>query len=673
MRSTLFRLIALLTTLWALAACGAASEPTTAPTEAVLVTEATPTARPPTTVAPTPTAVPAFTATFEEAPCPMALPEGAVEGRDIRCGYVSVPERHALPQGKTIRLAAAVIPSASNDPHPDPLVMLSGGPGESALTAFTQLLALPGMERLWAQRDVVLVEQRGTMYTTPFLQCPDMLAVKLDMMRQNLSEEEEDALRLQAWADCRDQFVASGVDLAAYNSIENAADIVTVADALGYEQVNLYGGSYGSLLAQHVMRDYPARVRSAVLSDVSPLRHGPNMREKALSMDRALRMLFAQCAADEACNQAYPDLEAVYWDLVAQLDESPATLELTDPNTGETHEMVLTGERLVAATRNLLYLAAALPRLPSAIYDMAEGDFSLVALIESRFTFSLGLADGMYNSVVCSELADVSRADMIGPEGLYPQVSAVVADLVDDIMLQPCPVWGVEHLGDALDQSLVSEIPTLLLSGEFDPTVPPHLAEVAAEGLANAYLFTFPGMSHGILGSGACAHDMMLAFLDDPAQAPDASCLDAMPGLAFHVPPTELALEPFVDEARGFRGLVPSGWQALGPANLARASSVNDPAYFVLEAQPVSAAELFTSLAGQLGLDPEAEPTIEAPLGALTWQLYDFEIQSNPLDLALAEDGGKAYFVLLISPAGEHEAMYEQLFLPAVEAMEPLG
>jgi len=390
-------------------------------------------------------------------------------------------------------------------------------------------------------------------------------------------------------------------------------------------------------------------------------------------MDRALRMLFAQCATDEACNHAYPDLEAVYWDLVTQLDETPATLQLTDPNTGETHEMILTGKRLVAATRNLLYLAAALPRLPSAIYDMAEGDFSLVTLIESRFTFSLGLADGMYNSVVCSELADVSRADMARPEGLYPQVSEVVEDLVDDVMLQPCPVWGVEHLGSALDQSLVSEIPTLLLSGEFDPTVPPHLAEVAAEGLANAYLYTFPGMSHGILGSGDCAHAIMLAFLDDPAQAPDSSCLSAMPGLAFHVPPAELALEPFADEARGFRGLVPSGWQELRPANLARASSVNDPAYFVLEAQPVSAAELFASLAGQLGLDPGAAPAAEAPLGALTWQLYDFEVQSNPLDLALAEDGDRAYFVLLISPADEHDALYEQLFLPAVEAMGPLG
>ncbi|HUT19579.1 MAG TPA: alpha/beta hydrolase, partial [Anaerolineae bacterium] len=522
-------------------------------------------------------------------------------------------------------------------------------------------------------RDVVLVEQRGTMYSTPFLQCPDMLEVKLEIMRQNLGEEEEDALRLQAWAACREQFVASGVDLAAYNSLENAADIVAVVDALGYEQVNLYGGSYGSLLAQHVMRDYPERIRSAILSDVSPLRHAPNMRDKARSMDRALRMVFAQCVADQACSQAYPDLGAVYWDLVAQLDEAPVTLQLTDPNTGQVHEMVLTGRRLVAVTRNLLYVTAVLPRLPSAINDMAEGDFSLVELLESRFMFSLGMADGMYNSVVCSELADFSVADMASSEGLYPQVSEVVEDLIDEAMLQPCQLWGVDHLGDALDQSLVSDIPTLLLSGEYDPTVPPQLAEVAAEGLTNAHLYTFPATSHGILGSSECAHAILLAFLDDPTQEPDASCLDAMPGLVFHIPPAELALEAFVDEARGFRGLVPSGWQELRPANMARGSSVNDPAYFVLEAEPVSASEMLANLAGQLGFDPEAEPVAETPLGSMTWQLYALQIEALPLDLALAEDGGKTYFVLLISPADEHDALYEQLFLPAVEAMGPIG
>jgi hypothetical protein len=303
---------------------------------------------------------------------------------------------------------------------------------------------------------------------------------------------------------------------------------------------------------------------------------------------------------------------------------------------------------------------------------MAEGDFSLLELIQAQFMFKLDLADGMYNSVICTELADFTEADMADSEGLYPGVAQVVEDLIDEVMLQPCQVWGVERLGDWVTEPVAGDLPTLLLSGEFDPTVPPQMAEVAAERLTNAYAYTFPGIGHSVLGSSPCANAMMLAFLDDPAKAPDASCLEEMPGLVFRLPVSEIVLEPFTDEERGFRGLVPAGWQEHAPANLVRASSATDPAYFVLEAQPITAAELFSDLAGQLGLDPGLEPTTRAEIGSLTWDLYAFEIQGYPVDLALADDREKAYFVLLISPPDEHEALYNQLFLPAVEAMAAL-
>jgi pimeloyl-ACP methyl ester carboxylesterase len=607
----------------------------------------------------------------------MDLPPGAVEGEHITCGYVTVPEVRATrgggePDPRTIRLAVAVIHSASDEPAPDPLVMLAGGPGQSALTSFVQLLAAPGMAGFWAEREIVLVEQRGTRYSTPFLRCEEMSQLKLDLLDENLADEEEQARGLAAWTACRERFVESGVDLAAYNSVENATDIVAVTDALGYDQVNLYGGSYGSLLAQHIMRDYPERVRSAILDAVSPLRHEPNLLYKAHATDRALRLLFTRCQQDPACNEAYPDLEQVYFDLVDRLNVEPATLQLQNPDTGEVFDLLLTGDRFLAQTRDLLYVTAILPDLPGAIYDMAAGDFVLLELIQSQFMFQLNLADGMYNSVICTELADFTRADMADPEGLYPELADVVEDLIDEVMLQPCQVWGVEHLGDQVTQPVAGDMPALFLSGEFDPTVPPHLSEVAAEELTNAYIYTFPGMGHSLLGSSPCAQAMMLAFLEDPAQAPDAACLEEMPGLVFRLPMAEVALEPFTDEERGFSGLVPAGWQERAPANLVRGSSATDPAYFVLEAQPGTAAELFSGLAGQLGLDPELEPTSSAEIGSLTWDLYAFEVQGLPIDLALAEDGEKAYFVLLISPPDEHETLYEQLFLPAVEGMAPL-
>jgi hypothetical protein len=165
---------------------------------------------------------------------------------------------------------------------------------------------------------------------------------------------------------------------------------------------------------------------------------------------------------------------------------------------------------------------------------------------------------------------------------------------------------------------------------------------------------------------------MAVDFVADPTQAPDATCLDSMPGLAFRIPDTGLTLEPFVDEQRGFRGVVPAGWQSLAPANMARANSAIDPTHYVLEAKPGTAAELYALLATQLGLSPTTKPIGEKESGGLVWSLYSLEIKGYPIDLALAQDDAKAYFVFLVSPADEHQTLYEQLFLPAVEAMVPL-
>jgi pimeloyl-ACP methyl ester carboxylesterase len=665
MQSKISTPLILLAVLLAVVACGGGTAPapvptpTGAPAGPTAISEPTPSSEP----------TPRPAVTFEEAPCPMDLPAGAVEGEHITCGYVAVPEQRAKPGEESIRLAVAVIHSASDEPTPDPLMMLAGGPGESALTSFVQLLAVPGAEGFWAERDVVLVEQRGTRYSTPFLQCQEVFQLKLDLLDENLSDEEEETRKSQAWTACRNRLVESGADLAAYNSVENAADIVAVADALGYDQFNLYGGSYGSLLAQHIMRDYPGRVRSAVLDAISPLRHGPNLLYKAHATDRALRLLFTRCQADGTCSEAYPDLEQVFFDLVDRLNEEPATLQIRNPETGEAYDFLLTGDRLIAQTRDLLYVTAILPDLPGAIYDMAEGDFALLELIQSQFMFQLNLADGLYNSVICTELADFTRSDLADAEGLYPQVAEVVEDLIDEVMLQPCQVWGVEHLGDSVTESVAGGIPTLLLSGEFDPTVPPHLAEVAAEKLTHAYLYTVPGVGHTTLGRSECATSIMLAFLDDPARAPDARCLEEMPGLVFRLPATALYLEPYANSESGISGVAPIGWTESQPGVLVRGSSAVDQTALVYDVVPMSAGELRGIIAQQFGLAEIPESSDEREANGLTWTLYKAEAQGYPIDFALTEHQDTAWVILLVSEADEHDMLYAAVFLPAIEAM----
>jgi pimeloyl-ACP methyl ester carboxylesterase len=662
----------LLVAMLATAACGGSATPTALPpptgTPASEPAEAAATLAPTQAVIASETA-PEATLAFEEAPCPMALPAGAVEGEHIACGHITVPETRAEPEGPSIRLAVAVIPGS--DSAPDPLFMLAGGPGESALTSFVQILAAPGMDAFWSGRDIVLVEQRGTRYSTPFLQCEEMSTLKLELLGQNLGDEEEEARKLEAWAACHDRLVAEGANLSAYNSVENAADIIAVADALGYEEINLYGGSYGSLLAQHILRDYPQRVRSAILDAVSPLRHEPNMLYKAHHTDRALRLLFDQCQADVACQEAYPDLEGVYFGLVAQLNEEPATVSIQNPATGETYATILTGDRLVSQTRNLLYVSQLLPDLPASIYAMAGGDYGLLALIQSQFLFQLNVADGMYNSVVCSELADFTVADMADGQDIYPEVVTVVKDLIDEVMLQPCQVWDVEPLDRGLLDSVAGDTPTLLFSGEFDPTVPPSMADVAAEQMTNAHTYTLPAFGHAALGRSECAAAMMLAFLDDPGQAPDAGCLNEMPGLVFRVPAARggVVLAPYANDELGIQGLAPGGWTEMEGGVLARGSSAVDQTVLIFDVAPITTDEFLALIAQQFGLSEAPASSGQLEANGFAWTIYGTEVQGYPIDFALAEDGGQGLVVLMISEADEHDALREAVFVPALEAL----
>jgi hypothetical protein len=219
-----------------------------------------------------------------------------------------------------------------------------------------------------------------------------------------------------------------------------------------------------------------------------------------------------------------------------------------------------------------------------------------------------------------------------------------------------------------------SDVPTLVMQGAYDPITPPAWGRHAAETLSNGYFFEYPAVGHGASAVEGCPRDMMIAFLNDPA-APDSSCIAQMEGVQFIVPGGSAAvivMEPFANEARGLQGVAPVGWTEAGPGAYTRQDSALDETTLIMDAAPITVDELFGILSGQLGFDPGLERAAREELGRFTWDFYEFEIQGLACDLALAEDGGNAYLVLLISEPEEHDALYEQVFRPAVEALAPL-
>jgi len=473
-------------------------------------------------------------AEVEPADCMFDLPAGVVEGEDVVCGYLVVPEQHANPDGPTIRLAFAILkaqPAEGETAKPDPVFMLQGGPGGSTIDTYAKWLL---REEPFPDRDVVLFDQRGTYYSEPSLVCGESLSMTLQTLEQRLTPEESSRLGEQSSLQCRARLLDEGVNLAAYNSLENAADIEALRDALDYGPINLYGVSYGTLLALHTMRNHPEHLRSVILDAVVP----PDVNFRAegpRSHDRAFSELFKACAADPACNTAYPGLEQVFLDTVKALDANPARMPLTDRETGRTYNAVFDGETLIGSMVQLLYSSELLPALPKIIYDARDGRFDFLSRILPQMVFDRTLAEGMYFSTLCAEDADYTIQDV--QLDVRPRfVDDERRDEVDFLKL--CAKWDVPALGPQVDEPVVSDIPTLVYSGQFDPVTPPWFGERVAKMLKNRYFFTWPAGSHGELLTNECTLGMAREFIDDPSTAPDSSCMADYPKPTFVTPAT---------------------------------------------------------------------------------------------------------------------------------------
>ncbi len=457
--------------------------------------------------------------------------DGAALG--FECGYVVVPERHANTDGPTIRIPVAVRRATAPEARPDPLLLAQGGPGGDAFEVYS--LLVPNTE-IAANRDIVIFNQRGTPYAEPELSCPETDAI----LPETLAATEEEGQRLydEAIDACYQRLLSEGIDLSAYNSLENAADVPLIAEALGYDEYNFYGVSYGTLLGLHLMRNHPEGLRSVILDSV--VAPDINFISKIPeSEDRVLSEVFGACEAAPDCRAQYPDLEERFFALVRQYDENPVTLYLSDPESGQEYETYMDGAALRAILFQMLYVPRMSAVFPKVVADLEQGDTRYIEHMWPLFVFDQLISEGMYYSVICAEDADIDTSK-IPVDSLRPEIAETA---VDDIQtyIDTCARWQVDLLPPSVDDPVVSDIPTLLLSGRFDPVTPPAFAAAAAANLPNGTALVDPTASHGVAFLNPCANEVVSAFLDDPLTPPDGSCFASQQPLKV-VPPDAITV-----------------------------------------------------------------------------------------------------------------------------------
>lgn len=464
---------------------------------------------------------------FEGAGCLFPVPPG----EHVECGYLIVPEDRARPGSPLIRLAVAILRSTSGKPSPDPILFLEDGPGAGAVANAAQWLDSP----LRRRRDVILLDPRGTGLSEPLLNCPELDELALDLLEQALTPEQEAEQRLASARTCRDRLRMNGVNLAAYTSQTNAADIADLRKTLGYAEWNLYGISYGSRLALTVLRDYPAGVRSAILDAAYPPA-ASGLLELVPNALRAFEAFFEGCASDAACSTAYPDLRATYYDLVAGLNQAPQVVPVRHPRTGRTINFLLTGDRLIETTFQALHESELIPYLPFLVHEIRAGRPELLANIGLNLALRVeSMSEGVYYSIEChEELPFNAYEDLLAVAEQYPEFVSFVLGRAEYVI---CPIWGVVEAGGIETQAVTSPVPTLLLAGTYDPLAPPAWAYLTAQSLSTSYVYEFSGLGHGVSLVEGCPQRIMQAFLTDPFAAPhNADCIKSMPWPRFHVP-----------------------------------------------------------------------------------------------------------------------------------------
>jgi pimeloyl-ACP methyl ester carboxylesterase len=414
-----------------------------------------------------------------------------------RCGDFERPLDPDNPDAGSITLKVAVVPALSLEPAADAFVPIAGGPGASSIRFYAGWAG--AFERVRQHRDILLVDQRGTGESAP-MACE----VEDELAETDFTVE----ATLRTIRECLDTLPH---DPRFFTTSVAVRDLDAVRAALGYDALNLYGSSYGTRVAQHYARRYPATTRTVVIDGVVapqvPL--GP---EIATESQRALDRVLDRCSQDPPCSERFPDLRQDFEQLQATLAEGPVPVTVPNPVTGASESLDFGTQHMAVAIRLLLYDARSIALIPLSITEAANGNYVPLAaqfmLTASSLNEALNI--GMHNAVMCTEdipFIDFAAVDQAAIEASY------LGPLQLEAIRTMCSTWPQGPMDEDLLTPLATDIPVLLLSCDADPVTPPRYAELAAVDLERAWLLTGTNQGHG-LGIVGCMPRVIGGFVD---------------------------------------------------------------------------------------------------------------------------------------------------------------
>ncbi len=479
--------------------------------------------------------------------CPF---KGAVKYKpgEISCGLLTVPENREKSRSRALRLHFVKLHARKPEKwdekekgewkkREDPIIYLTGGPGAQAV-GYVKRLKDHGARDV---RDLYILEQRGIGFSEDF--CP-----KFGLFDPSVGNTRDfDAYQragLAAIENCFAAAKAAKVDLSGYNTIENARDVEALRRALGFEQWNVWGISYGSILGQAYIKQDPKGIRAVVLDAIVPIEPGPHFQRIGTHYQRDLDLLEKACTENKTCAKAFPDFQKRLKAAIANATATPIEVEAIDSELFPAGKGWFFGDLVGGLPFASLYEQDNYPTLPAFIDAISrtveKSDFGAWRALTAGGPGGGGaqISQGMYNAIACNDgwfgqLHDAVAKDKID----HPELASLLPDpaLIDEIAAA-CKRYGMKPRPESDYAAVVTDIPSVIANGAMDPITPPPLARAILPGFSKATYVEFPYSGHGPTRSQKCGGDFLTKFFDAPDAKVDTSCADEIKAPKFAGP-----------------------------------------------------------------------------------------------------------------------------------------
>jgi len=460
---------------------------------------------------------------FTEANCPVEISEGLRNSDKFIYGYITVPEFHGNHNSKSLELAVAVFKCRSDTVLREPLVLNTGGPGLSNIDNFVPELDGPLGDLLLDKRDVVIIELRGLKYSKPNLFTPELTSLQISLLDKNLPVEEIIGIYTDTIKSIYKRFTDEGINLSAYNYFETANDIVYVMEQLGYDKFAVFGSSAGTIVAQHLLMNYPERLTGVIMNAVVDIDNALN--DMHLSCINMLETIFNECENNEKYANAFPDLKRRFLAVLDSLNETPDTIIANYPGNNEEYKILINGDRISAWVFSEMYRNT---QLPMSLHKIINRDYSELTERPGPFFPIQDFSNGLSWSMIVSEWPEATEKQIPLDSEYKTFVKGTgLLMFVPYFMNELRKVWKVDALYDK-KKALATNVPVLMLSGQYDHVCPYGYAQDLSEKFDTSYCYVFRGVAHSPIDSGPCGIMLVSQFLDNPDMAPDASCVEEL-------------------------------------------------------------------------------------------------------------------------------------------------